>query len=75
MKLFRHGAIGREKPGLIDRSGKMRDLSKIIDDITPEAISRQGLEKLKAVDAESLPPVNGKPPVSFSAASSTINRW
>ena len=61
MKLFRHGAIGREKPGLIDRSGKFRDLSKIIDDITPEAISPQGLEKLKAVDAESLPTVNGKP--------------
>ena len=61
MKLFRHGAIGREKPGLIDRSGKMRDLSKIIDDITPEAISPPGLEKLRAVDAESLPTVNGKP--------------
>ena len=61
MKLFRHGAIGREKPGLIDRSGKMRDLSKIIDDITPEAISPQGLEKLKAVDGESLPLINGKP--------------
>jgi len=61
MKLFRHGAIGREKPGLIDRSGKMRDLSKIIDDITPEAISPQGLEKLKAVDGEGLPLINGKP--------------
>jgi len=61
MKLFRHGAIGREKPGLIDRSGKMRDLSKIIDDITPEAISPPGLEKLRAVDAESLPTVSGKP--------------
>jgi 2,4-didehydro-3-deoxy-L-rhamnonate hydrolase len=61
MKLFRHGAIGHEKPGLIDRSGKMRDLSKIIDDITPETISPQGLERLKSVDAESLPPINGKP--------------
>ena len=61
MKLFRHGAIGREKPGLIDRSGKLRDLSKIIDDITPEAISPQGLEKLKAVDGEGLPLINGKP--------------
>ncbi len=39
----------------------MRDLSKIIDDITPEAISPQGLEKLKAVDGESLPLINGKP--------------
>jgi 2,4-didehydro-3-deoxy-L-rhamnonate hydrolase len=61
MKLFRHGAIGHEKPGLIDRSGKMRDLSKVIGDITPAAISPQGLEKLKAVDAESLPQINGKP--------------
>jgi 2-keto-4-pentenoate hydratase/2-oxohepta-3-ene-1,7-dioic acid hydratase in catechol pathway len=61
MKLFRHGAIGREKPGLIDHTGKMRDLSKIIDDITPEAISPQGLEKLKGVDAGSLPLIEGKP--------------
>ena len=61
MKLFRHGAIGREKPGLIDRSGKLRDLSKIIDDITPEAISPQELEKLKAVDGDGLPLINGKP--------------
>ncbi len=61
MKLFRHGAIGREKPGLIDRSGRMRDLSTIIDDITPEVISPQGLEKLEALDAESLPAINGKP--------------
>lgn len=61
MKLFRHGAIGREKPGLIDRSGKLRDLSKVIDDLTPEAISPRGLEKLKSVDAESLPLVDGKP--------------
>jgi 2,4-diketo-3-deoxy-L-fuconate hydrolase len=61
MKLFRHGAIGREKPGLIDRSGKLRDLSKIIDDITPEAISPQELEKLKAVDGEGLPLINGQP--------------
>jgi 2-keto-4-pentenoate hydratase/2-oxohepta-3-ene-1,7-dioic acid hydratase in catechol pathway len=61
MKLFRHGAVGREKPGLIDRSGKLRDLSKIIDDITPEAISPQELEKLEAVDGEGLPLINGKP--------------
>jgi 2,4-diketo-3-deoxy-L-fuconate hydrolase len=61
MKLFRHGTIGREKPGLIDRAGKMRDLSKVLDDITPATLSPQGLDQLRAVDAASLPLIEGKP--------------
>ena len=61
MKLFRHGTIGREKPGLIDRAGKMRDLSKVLDDITPATLSPQGLDQLRAVDAGSLPLIEGKP--------------
>ena len=61
MKLFRHGTIGREKPGLLDRTGKMRDLSKVLDDITPATLSPQGLDQLRAVDAGSLPLIEGKP--------------
>ena len=61
MKLFRHGTIGREKPGLIDGTGKMRDLSKVLDDITPATLSPQGLDQLRAVDAGSLPLIEGKP--------------
>ena len=39
MKLVRYGAVGREKPGLIDADGKLRDLSAVIKDITPEHLS------------------------------------
>ena len=33
MKLVRYGAAGKEKPGIIDKNGKIRDLSKIVKDI------------------------------------------
>ena len=37
MKLVRYGAPGREKPGMIDANGKIRDLSKVVDDIAGDA--------------------------------------
>ena len=57
MKLLRHGLKGQEKPAAIDASGKIRDLSAIIADITPEVLSPAGLEKLRALDLSSLPEV------------------
>ena len=39
MKLVRYGAMGREKPGLVDADGKLRDLSGVIADITPAHLS------------------------------------
>lgn len=38
MKTVRFGAKGKEKPGLIDKEGKLRDLSGEIADITPEQL-------------------------------------
>lgn len=32
MKLVRHGQVGKERPGLIDSSGAVRDLSSVCDD-------------------------------------------
>jgi 2-keto-4-pentenoate hydratase/2-oxohepta-3-ene-1,7-dioic acid hydratase in catechol pathway len=61
MKLVRYGAPGREKPGMIDASGKIRDLSKVVDDIAGEALSPAGLAKLKKLKPEKLPLVKGKP--------------
>ena len=40
MKLVRFGAAGKEKPGIIDKNGKIRDLSKIVKDIDGEALRR-----------------------------------
>ena len=42
MKLVRYGPRGKEKPGLIDLNGNIRDLSKVVHDINAEAISPKG---------------------------------
>ena len=61
MKLLRFGNAGEEKPGLIDQSGKIRDLSSVIDDINGNTIAPESLDKLKKLDTSSLPEVNGNP--------------
>jgi ureidoglycolate lyase len=58
MKLVRHGPRGQEKPGMLDRDGKVRDLSGIVDDIAGETVSPMGLEKLRAIDPSKLPGVS-----------------
>jgi ureidoglycolate lyase len=67
MKLLRYGPPGREKPGLLDRSGRIRDLSGQIADLSDEALSPRGLDRLRALNPESLPAVDGNqrlgPPV------------
>lgn len=55
MKLVRFGAPGQEKPGLIDSSGKIRDLSGAVSDIGGEVLTRAGLAKIAAVDPAGLP--------------------
>ncbi|HTV86882.1 MAG TPA: fumarylacetoacetate hydrolase family protein [Dyella sp.] len=61
MKLFRYGAPGTEKPGLIDADGKLRDLSGAIDDIDAQALSRDGRARIAAIDPHTLPEVTGQP--------------
>lgn len=61
MKLLRYGPPGREKPGLLDADGAIRDLSEHVSDIGPQAISPEGLRKLAALDPRSLPKVESSP--------------
>jgi 2,4-didehydro-3-deoxy-L-rhamnonate hydrolase len=61
MKLVRYGAVGKEKPGLIDEAGKLRDLSKQVKDFDGAAISPAALAKLAKLKMDSLPLVKGKP--------------
>lgn len=58
MKLCRFGPRDAEKPGLIDKAGKLRDLSGIVSDIGPAELSRQALHRLSKIDVESLPEVS-----------------
>ncbi len=60
MKLVRYGPAGAEKPGLIDRAGAVRDLSGVISDVTPEALSPAALDRLRAIDPETLPRVSAE---------------
>ena len=61
MKLCRYGKAGYEKPGVIDGEGRLRDLSKVIDNLGPNEISPRGLKMLTRLKPETLPPVNGSP--------------
>ena len=61
MKLVRYGRLGREKPGMIDADGKLRDLSSIIDDIGPDQLADKSLAKLAKINPARLPLVRGKP--------------
>jgi 2,4-diketo-3-deoxy-L-fuconate hydrolase len=61
MKLVRYGRAGAEKPGLIDAEGKLRDLSRVVKDITPDVLAPAGLRRLRAVKPARLPLVKGKP--------------
>ena len=47
MKLLRIGEVGSEKPALIDNENKYRDLSSIIDDLNPDTLNFETLEKIK----------------------------
>lgn len=61
MKLVRYGNPGKEKPGLIDATGKLRDLSQVIADVTPDQLSDKALAKLAKLNTDKLPLVKGKP--------------
>lgn len=60
MKLVRFGSEGKEKPGLIDQTGQLRDLSHVIPDLDPRYLSKSSLAKIAKIKPESLPAVKGK---------------
>jgi 2,4-diketo-3-deoxy-L-fuconate hydrolase len=61
MKLVRYGNPGKEKPGLIDLDGKLRDLSSVVTDIGPAQLGAIGMTKLRRVNPAKLPAVRGTP--------------
>jgi len=61
MKLVRYGNPGKEKPGLIDAQGQLRDLSAVIKDIGADQLGDAAIAKLQKLKTDKLPLVRGKP--------------
>jgi 2,4-didehydro-3-deoxy-L-rhamnonate hydrolase len=61
MKLVRYGPVGKEKPGLVDANGTLRDLSTVLPDIGPAQLGDAVLAKLRRIDPAKLPKVRGTP--------------
>ena len=61
MKLVRYGESGRERPGLIDAEGVLRDLSTLVADIEGKVLVPESLARLRGLDTSELPMVEGAP--------------
>jgi 2-keto-4-pentenoate hydratase/2-oxohepta-3-ene-1,7-dioic acid hydratase in catechol pathway len=61
MKLLRYGPPGQEKPGLLDASGTLRDLSGHLPDLGPVELAAGAINRLRRLDVRSLPEVPGNP--------------
>lgn len=69
MKLLRFGALGREKPGVLDSEGRVHDLSHLIDDVSGSCLLPERLNQLRALDLNTLPVVPGLPQKDFRLGS------
>ena len=61
MKLVRYGRPGKEKPGMLDEEGRLRDLSGVVADIDAAVLGDRALKKLAKIDYKTLPLVRGNP--------------
>ena len=61
MKLLRYGETGQEKPAILGADGRIRDLSAVVADLSGEALGRESLCRIKALDFATLPLVEGSP--------------
>ncbi|MEL6768763.1 MAG: fumarylacetoacetate hydrolase family protein [Pseudomonadota bacterium] len=69
MKLLRFGPKGAEKPGMLDAAGKIRDLSAHVTDFAGETVSNAVIDRLRGIDPESLPLVDGASRIGSCVAS------
>ena len=61
MKLLRYGEFGKERPGVLDKDGQIRDLSDHIEDLSGSVLNANSINKLKEINVENLPAVEGTP--------------
>ena len=69
MKLVRYGKPGKERPGMIDAEGRLRDLSTVIPDLGPDQLSDAALARLRRLKPQTLALVPGKPRLGAPVAS------
>lgn len=65
MKLVRYGTPGNEKPGLVDASGMLRDLSGRVAGIGPDELAPASLRALRAIAPHELPAVPAGAPLAM----------
>lgn len=70
MKLLRYGPAGQEKAAALDAQGKIRDLSSLVGDLTPEWLAPQRLQALAAIDLQKLPIVEDSVRIGVPVAGS-----
>lgn len=68
MKLLRYGPPGQEKPGILDNNGTIRDLAAVIPDIDASTLGKASLERLAALDVNTLPVIGGNPRIGAPIA-------
>jgi 2-keto-4-pentenoate hydratase/2-oxohepta-3-ene-1,7-dioic acid hydratase in catechol pathway len=61
MKLLRYGPAGEEKPGILDSTGAIRDLSGVVPDVSKSTLLPQSIDRLRRIDPKTLPLVPGTP--------------
>jgi len=73
MKLLRYGLAGQERPGILDKDGKVRDLSSVVTDINGATLSDESLKNIAAVDINSLPIVDD--PIRFGPCVNHVGKF
>ena len=58
MKLLRIGSLGKEKPVVLDKDGKYKDLSSYIEDLDPNSLNFETFSKIQGLDHSSLPEIS-----------------
>ena len=58
MKLLRIGSLGKEKPVVLDKDGKYKDLSSHIEDLNPNSLNFETFSKIQGLDYSSLPEIS-----------------
>lgn len=73
MKLLRYGLAGKEHPGILDDDGNVRNLSSVVTDINGATLSNEVLQKIAAIDINSLPIVDD--PVRFGPCVNHVGKF